>query len=283
MVFEPMQIGKRSFDFKRPYVVGILNVTPDSFYDGGKYFSVDLAVERGLKMVAEGADIIDVGGESTRPGSKFVSPEEEIRRVVPVIEKLSRQTDVPISIDTTKSIVAREAISSGACMINDISGLRFDPEIAQVAREFGVPLVIMHSRETPEKMQENVHYDNLQKEILEELERSIKIAISYGVSKNSIIVDPGIGFAKTAKQNLEIIWHLDFLSRLQRPILIGPSRKSFIAVITGASAEERIGGTAAAVAIAISKGANFVRVHDVFIMKQVMDVAFAMSNLMKNF
>jgi len=283
MVFEPMQIGKRSFDFKRPYVVGILNVTPDSFYDGGKYFSVDLAVERGLKMVAEGADIIDVGGESTRPGSKFVSPEEEIRRVVPVIEKLSRQTDVPISIDTTKSIVAREAISSGACMINDISGLRFDPEIAQVAREFGVPLVIMHSRETPEKMQENVHYDNLQKEILEELERSIKIAISYGVPKNSIIIDPGIGFAKTAKQNLEIIWHLDFLSRLQRPILIGPSRKSFIAVITGASAEERIGGTAAAVAIAISKGANFVRVHDVFIMKQVMDVAFAMSNLMKNF
>jgi len=283
MVFEPMQIGKRSFDFKRPYIVGILNVTPDSFYDGGKYFSVEIAVERGLKMVAEGADIIDVGGESTRPGSKFVSPEEEIQRVVPVIEKLSRQTDVPISIDTTKSIVAREAISAGASIINDISGLRFDPGIAQVAREFGAPLILMHSRKTPESMQQNVHYNNLQKEIVEELEKSIQIAISYGVSRNSIIIDPGIGFAKTAEHNMEIIGHLDFLNRLQRPILIGPSRKSFIAAITGAPAEERLGGTAAAVAIAISKGANFVRVHDVSIMKQVMEVAFAISSLIKNF
>ncbi len=246
---------------KKTYIMGILNVTPDSFFDGGRYFDKQKAIEHGIRMVEQGADIIDVGGESTRPYSKRISVQEEMERVIPVIERLAKEVDVPISIDTYKSEVAKEAISAGASIINDISALRFDPDMAKVAAEAKVPVVLMHMKGRPENMQDNPQYKDLMGEIISFLRQAKQYAIDNGIKEELIILDPGIGFGKRVEHNLEIIRSLKRLSELNSPILIGPSNKSFIAAIVGE--KERDTGTMATVACAIMNGAHIVRVHNV--------------------
>ena len=214
----------------RTCVMGILNVTPDSFSDGGKFFTHEHAVAQGMKMVEEGAHIIDIGGESTRPFSEKVSVEEEARRVLPVIEKLAPQISIPISIDTTKAEIARQAIDAGASMINDISSLRVDPAMAQVASTYGVPVILMHMKGTPENMQVAPEYDDLIGEIREFFEDAVQKAGGNGIPKSMLIIDPGIGFGKTLAHNLALIRYLDEFSPLDLPILMGPSRKTFIRI-----------------------------------------------------
>lgn len=265
------------FDFtKKTYIMGILNVTPDSFYDGGKYTRVDAAVRRGIELLEEGADIIDIGGESTRPGAEPVSEEEELRRVIPVIEELSKRVKIPISIDTYKSKVAEEAINAGASIINDISGLRFDRRMPEVAAKYRVPVVLMHIKGTPKVMQQSPYYRYLIPEIIEYLRESIVIAKEAGIDEELLIIDPGIGFGKLPEHNLEIIKNLKEFTKLGKPILIGVSRKSFISkVLNDAPPEERLEGTMAAVAISVINGANIVRVHDVAAISKVVKIADA--------
>jgi dihydropteroate synthase len=265
------------FDFsKRTYIMGILNVTPDSFSDGGLYFDINTAVEHALRMVEEGADIIDVGGESTRPGSEAVPLDEEIRRVIPVIEAIAKKVKVPISIDTYKARVAELAIQAGASIVNDISGLRFDRSMADVVAGYKVAIVIMHIKGTPKNMQQNPTYDALIPEIMDYLREGIMIAKKAGVVEDKVIIDPGIGFGKTVEHNLEIIRRLDEFTGLERPILIGPSRKSFIGKILGdLPVTERLEGTASVVAIGIFNGANIIRVHDIKEMVRVARMADA--------
>jgi dihydropteroate synthase len=274
-----MKINFHSFtlDFsKKTYIMGILNITTDSFYDGGKYISVDKAVKHALKMVDEGADIIDIGGESTRPGAEPISVDEELKRVIPVIEILSKKLSIPISIDTYKAKVAEEAINAGATIINDISGLRFDPLMPEVASKYKVPVIIMHIKGTPKDMQKNPQYDALIPEITEYLRGSIVLAKQAGVEENMIIIDPGIGFGKLLEHNLQIIKNLKEFTQLGKPILIGVSRKSFIGkILNDASPSERLEGTASSVAISVINGANIVRVHDVGFMSKVVKVADA--------
>ena len=270
--------GEFEFD-KRTHLMGILNVTPDSFSDGGRYHSVDAAVEHGLRMADEGADVIDVGGESTRPGALPVPGEEELRRVIPVIEGLAARLTIPISIDTYKSSVARRAIASGARMINDVSALRFDPEMAGVAADCRVPVVLMHMRGQPATMQKDVVYDSLIDEILDFLKERIKEAQRAGIHPRRIMVDPGIGFGKTVIDgNLMIIKHLSLFRSLGRPILVGPSRKAFIGQILGDGAS-RDEGTAVLGAAAILNGANMLRVHDVKRMKTAATLIDAMKGV----
>jgi len=269
-----------SFDFsQRTYIMGILNVTPDSFSDGGKYFGKERAVEQALRMRDEGADIIDIGGESTRPGAEKISVKEEISRVVPVIEALANKVKIPISIDTYKSAVAGAAILSGASIINDISGLRFDPEMPHVAARNDVPLVIMHIKGTPKNMQKNPSYKAFIPELMDYLREGIEIARNAGVADDKIIIDPGIGFGKTAEHNLEVIKRLNEFAGFEKPVLLGPSRKSFIGKILGnLPVTERIEGTAAAVAIGIFNGANIIRVHDIKAMVRVARIADAIKH-----
>lgn len=256
--------------------MGILNVTPDSFSDGGVYFDKEKAVEHALRMQEDGADIIDIGGESTRPGAKAVTLKEEIKRVVPVIEALAKKVSIPISIDTYKSAVADAAISSGASIVNDISGLRFDRRMPKVAARHKIPVVVMHIKGTPKNMQKKPSYKALIPEIVDYLTESIAIARDAGIPDEMIIIDPGIGFGKTLEHNLEIINRLHEFKGFEKPILIGPSRKSFIgAILGGLPAEERLEGTAAAVAIGIFNGANIIRVHDVKAMSRVAKIADA--------
>ncbi len=253
----------------RTHVVGILNVTPDSFSDGGRFYKFDDAVRQGMKMTEEGADIIDVGGESTRPGSNPVSLEEELSRVIPVIESLSKRLDVPISIDTYKAKVAREALNAGAQMINDISALRFDPELKRVAASYNVPVVLIHIQGTPRTMQENPWYEDVIGEITAYLKESIQIATDAGIDGEKIIIDPGIGFGKRLEDNLNILKNLKKFSILNCPILIGCSRKSFIGKILNLPLEERLEGSLAALAVAVINGVHLVRVHEVKESKRV--------------
>lgn len=256
---------------KRTSIMGILNVTPDSFSDGGKFFTCDAAVAQGEKLVEDGADIIDIGGESTRPFSDAVSDQEEIRRVVPVIEKLVKRISIPISIDTTKASVAKRAIEAGASIINDIGALRFDHDMAQVAAEYEIPVILMHMKGTPKTMQVSPAYDDLIGEIKAFLENAIKHAEKSGISRSKIIIDPGIGFGKTVEHNLLLINNLHSFDTLNVPILIGPSRKSFIRNILKDKLREDIEpdlpaletGTQAAIAASILHGAHIIRVHDV--------------------
>jgi dihydropteroate synthase len=244
--------------------MGILNVTPDSFYDGGRYAQPEAAVRRALQMVEEGADILDIGGESTRPGSQPVSEEEELCRVLPVIEAIRERTDVPLSIDTTKSRVAERALQAGACMVNDISGLGFDPRMAEVVAQHGALCCIMHIQGTPQTMQRNPHYEDVVRDISRYFEQRLALAERAGIPREHIWLDPGIGFGKTVEHNLDILRRLRELTMLGLPLLVGTSRKSFIGKVLGdLPPEERLEGTAATVAIAIINGANAVRVHDV--------------------
>jgi dihydropteroate synthase len=247
----------------RTHIMGVLNVTPDSFSDGGKFFKSDDAVRQGMKMIEEGADMIDVGGESTRPGSNPLPTEEELSRVIPVIEALSKKTDVPVSIDTYKAEVARRGLDAGAQMINDISALRFDPKMKEVASEYKVPIVLMHIKGTPKEMQKDPSYEDVIAEIKEYLRQSIKIAQDAGIAREKIIIDPGIGFGKRLRDNLNILKNLKEFSILGCPILIGCSRKSFIGRVLDLPVEERSEGSLAALAVAVMNGANIVRVHDV--------------------
>ena len=267
---------KRTFMLgKRTLLMGVLNVTPDSFSDGGLFFDKEKAISHGLKMVEEGADIIDIGGESTRPGAKPLELEEELRRVIPVIEPLARRGDVPISIDTYKSAVAKRAIEAGAEIINDISGLHFDPTLAQIAAKEDTPLILMHIRGIPETMQKNVHYDSLFSEILRYLKDSIQRAESAGLDPQQVIVDPGIGFGKTVEDNLLIIKNLQEFRILGKPILLGTSRKSFIGKILEAGPGDRIEGTISSIAIGVLNGAHIIRSHDVLQAKRAIAVADA--------
>ena len=247
----------------RTHLMGVLNVTPDSFSDGGRYFSEAKAVARGIEMAQDGADIIDVGGESTRPYSERLSTDEEMARVIPVIRRLSREISIPISIDTYKSEVAREALNAGASIINDISAMRLDPRMAEVAVEAGVPVILMHMQGTPENMQLNPRYDDLINEINGFFDDAVKRCKSAGIAEHMIILDPGIGFGKTFDHNLSVIHQLKKFQALQKPLLAGPSNKAFIGKILGKEAHERDTGTMAAVAACVMNGAHIVRVHNV--------------------
>ncbi|MGE5840987.1 MAG: dihydropteroate synthase, partial [Deltaproteobacteria bacterium] len=247
----------------RTYVMGVINVTPDSFSDGGQFFDKGRAIEQGLQLAADGADLIDIGGESTRPYSREISAEEEMNRVIPVIEALSREITIPISIDTLKAQVAREALRCGASMVNDISALRSDPEMAAVAAEAGVPVILMHMKGTPSDMQVNPTYDDVTAEIIAFLTGAIDQAMSSGIRRERIIVDPGIGFGKTFDHNLEILRELGRFRCLGAPVLVGSSRKAFIGRILDKEVHERDIGTMATVAAAVMNGAHIVRVHNV--------------------
>ena len=261
------RLARRSLPYgERTLVMGVLNVTPDSFSDGGQFFDFDRALAQAGQMIEEGADLIDVGGESTRPGSEFVSEAEELRRVIPIIERVTSSSSIPISIDTTKPAVARAALEAGAEIVNDISGLRFDQAIADEAARAKAGLVLMHSRGTPKDMQQLPPVADIMSEVISGLRQSVTRAEQRGVARGSIVIDPGIGFGKTAKQNLELIAKLDQLAREfpDLPLMIGTSRKSFIGkLLDNAPADQRLYGTLASVVAAVLNGAQIVRVHDV--------------------
>lgn len=267
-----------NFDFSlRTYVMGVLNVTPDSFSDGGLFLSKNRAVDRALMMRDEGADIIDIGGESTRPGAEKISAKKEIMRVVPVIKEVAKRIKIPVSIDTYKSAVAEAALSAGASLVNDISGLRFDPGMAGVIAQHKVPVVIMHIKGIPENMQKRPVYSALIPEIMDYIRGGIVIAQRAGIAEDKIVIDPGIGFGKKVEHNLKIIKHLNEFTGFEKPILFGPSRKSFIGRRLGdLPAAERLEGTSAAIAIGIFNGANIIRVHDVKAMVRVARIADAL-------
>lgn len=272
-----LHFGDRTYDCaSRTHVMGILNVTPDSFSDGGRYFDSDLAVSRGEQIAAEGADFLDIGGESTRPGSEPLPQDEEIRRVVPVIEELIRRIDIPISIDTYKAGVAKAALDAGASIVNDISGLTFDSEMLETIVQKKATVVLMHMAGTPKTMQENPTYLNVVDEVRAYLAGQAERARSAGV--NQIIVDPGIGFGKSLDHNLDLMRNLKAASPGGFPILVGPSRKSFIGKILNLTVDERFEGTAAAVTACILHGAHIIRVHDVKEMKRVALVADALKD-----
>jgi dihydropteroate synthase len=260
---------------KRTLLMGVLNITPDSFSDGGFFFDNEKAIAHGLRMVEEGADILDIGGESTRPGSKSLELEEELRRVIPVIESLAEKVDVPISIDTYKSTVAQKAIEAGAQMINDISGLHFDQSLSKIAVKEDVPIVLMHIRGTPETMQKDIHYNSLFSEILLYLKDSVQRAESAGLDPHQIIVDPGIGFGKTIEDNLLIIKNLNEFRVLGKPILLGTSRKAFIGKILNTEVRDRLEGTLSTIAIGVLNGAHIIRSHEILQAKKAIAVADA--------
>jgi len=259
---------------KHPLLMGILNITPDSFSDGGKFSSLNKAVLRGIQMAEEGADIVDIGGESTRPGSKPIQAEEEIKRVVPVIKALRKKIKIPISVDTYKSEVAAAALDEGADIINDISALRMDEKTGILAAKRKVKIILMHMQGTPADMQKNPKYKNVIAEIVLFFKQRLKKAKELGIAENKIIIDPGIGFGKTLEHNLEIIKRLEEFKILGRPVMIGPSRKSFIGKILGLGVSERLEGTAAVAAISIFNGADIIRVHDVKEIKRVIETAW---------
>ena len=265
---------------RKALVMGIVNVTPDSFSDGGKFFLPEVAVSHASKLITQGADIIDIGGESTRPGAKQVSESEELKRVIPVIEKI--RTDNPtilISIDTTKASVAKHAVEAGADIINDVSGLSFDNNMIGIVESFNIPVVIMHMKGNPQNMQLNPKYKDIVNEILDFFKMKIKIAIQSGINRSMIILDPGIGFGKTVEHNFELLSRLNEFNVLELPIMIGPSRKSFIGITLDLPPEDRVEGTAAAVSAGVMNGASIVRVHDVKSMKRVVRIIEKVRNV----
>lgn len=261
----------------RTQIVGVLNVTPDSFSDGGRFLETDRAVEHGRALVRAGADLIDVGGDSTRPGSEGVSAEVELERVLPVIRALAKE-GVKLSIDTSKALVAARALEAGAVVVNDVSGGRFDPEILAVVAHTQAPMILMHTRGWPRDMNRGswIYEGGVAQAVARSLEASVSRAVEAGIARDRLIVDPGIGFGKTVAENIDLLAGLDVLARLGRPIMIGTSRKSFLGHLTGRGVEDREFGTAATVALAIARGADFVRVHDVEHMADVVRVSDAL-------
>lgn len=253
--------GKR-LDTSRPLVMGILNVTPDSFSDGGRYNEIDAALSRAHEMVEQGADLIDIGGESTRPGATPVSEEEELKRVIPVIERIAREVDVPLSVDTYKSEVAKQALEAGAHIVNDIWGLKKEARMAEIVASYEAGVIVMHNRL-------DMEYGNLVDDVVNDLKESIAIARTAGIDNSRIWLDPGIGFAKNVQHNLSIMNRLDAIVELGYPVLLGTSRKSMIWKTLGVAPEEAQAGTAATIALGIAQGCKIIRVHDVEMMKQV--------------
>lgn len=253
-------------------IMGILNVTTDSFSDGGLFFDRGIAINHALEMEAAGADIIDIGGESTRPGAEPVLLEDELNRVIPVIEAIRSASDVCVSIDTYKADVAEKAIKAGANIVNDISGLQFDASMADVVKNNNVPVVIMHIKGTPREMQKDPHYDDLMQEVVAYFQERVEFCHQHGIKKENIILDPGIGFGKRSQDNFELLRELKQIADLGYPVLSGPSRKSFIGLTLDLPVEERVEGTAAAVTASILNGAKIVRVHDVQEMKRVVTI-----------
>jgi dihydropteroate synthase len=269
-----MSIGNRTL------IMGILNVTPDSFSDGGRFIKYADAISHGIRMAEEGADIIDVGGESSRPGAYAIDADEEMKRIIPVIKELAGKIDCPISVDTTKAAVARSALSNGAEIVNDISAMQFDEKMPQTVKDAGAALVLMHMRGKPQDMQKgDIHYRSLRGDIIDFLENKIQETMISGIERERIIVDPGIGFGKTPEDNLRLLKYLPEFKQLGRPILVGSSRKSFIGLITGGEPLERLEGTSATVSIAIMNGAQIIRVHDVKFMKKTALMADAIKNI----
>ena len=278
--FEPSGVVLRgrncSLVMDRPYIVAILNVTPDSFSDGGRFLDPQRAVAQGFRMTAEGADLIDIGGESTRPGASQISEQEELDRVIPVVEKLAREVDLPLSIDTSKSVVAREAVSAGADFVNDVSGLAFDTRMPGVVADTGAGLIVMHTRGRPEVMQQDTHYADLFAEVVASLTKSIAVAESAGVARDRIAIDPGIGFGKDVAGNLELLRRTADLVTLGRPVMLGTSRKSFIGRVLGKDdPAERLAGTLATIAMGYAGGARLFRVHDVAAAREAAKMAHA--------
>ena len=273
-----LRFRKKSYDLShRTLIMGALNVTPDSFSDGGHFFDREKAIEEGLRLAQGGADILDIGGESTRPGAKPLDAEEEIRRVIPLIQTLDQKIGIPISVDTRRARVAEKALETGAEMINDISALRFDERMAEVVARWKVPVVLMHMRGNPETMQLDTHYDDFLGEILSFFRERVAFAESRGIPADQIVLDPGIGFGKSLEEqhNLILLKYLQNFKVLEKPLLIGTSRKAFIGKILGLPPREREEGTMATVAVAILNGANIVRVHEVERMRRVVQVTDA--------
>jgi dihydropteroate synthase len=269
----------RSFDLslgKKTLVMGIVNVTPDSFSDGGLFFDRDEAIAWGEEMAAQGADLLDIGGESTRPFSDPIPEDEEIRRIVPVIRALVRKTSLPISVDTYKATVARAALEAGAALVNDISALGFDPDLGKIIADFKVPIILMHIQGTPRNMQVKPHYDHLLDDLHVFFARRIEVAMKQGIDREMILIDPGIGFGKTLDHNLTLIKRIDYFQDLERPLVLGTSRKAFIGKLTGQEPLSRDWGTAATVAIGAWQGAHMVRVHNVLAARQVLNVTDAL-------
>ena len=276
-----MRIGARLFDGPGPFIMGIVNATPDSFSDGGRFLAPEAAIAHALRLAGEGADLIDVGGESTRPGADPVPAAEELRRVLPVLSGLrARGFALPISIDTCKGAVARAAVAAGADLVNDVTGLS-DPELGAAVAESGVPVVLQHTRGTPQDMASRATYADVAAEVAAELEQALGRARAAGIASERIILDPGIGFAKTAAQNIELLARIGELRRLGHPLLVGPSRKRFIGAISGAEAGDRLPGTLAAVAACVLSGVELLRVHDVAAARQAAAVAAALREAAK--
>ncbi len=262
--------------------MGILNITPDSFSDGGCYLDPDAACAQALKLVEEGADILDLGAESTRPGAQPVDDKEELKRLLPVLKRIRKEVAVPLSIDTIHPKVAKECLDAGADIINDISGLkRSGAEMAKTVKKSGAGLVLMHSRGTSETMQTLTGYTDIIAEVMSELRESVKIAVDAGIERERLVVDPGLGFAKTTEQNLEIMKDIGIFRKLELPVMIGPSRKSFIGKVTGRETGEREFGTAACVAAAVMSGVQIIRVHDVKAMRDVVRITESIKRLSK--
>ncbi|MBS0150509.1 MAG: dihydropteroate synthase [Nitrospira sp.] len=261
----------------RPLIMGVVNVTADSFYDGGRYLKPEQAIAHAMELVEQGADLIDIGGESTRPGSYPVSEQDELDRVLPVVEELAHRISIPISVDTTKSRVAQRALDHGASIINDVSAMTQDPAMASVIARSGAAVVLMHMQGTPQTMQLAPSYADVLSEVTQFLEMRIRDAVQSGIARTNIVLDPGFGFGKLVFHNLELLRRLSSLSTLNRPLLVGLSRKAFIGTIVEKSVEYREWGTAAAVALAVDRGARIIRVHDVAMMLDVVKVASAAS------
>jgi dihydropteroate synthase len=272
--------GRRLVLGPRTLVAGILNVTPDSFSDGGRHFNPDAAVERAIEMTRQGADIIDIGGESSRPGSQPVALDEERARVLPVLRRLRGLSDIPVSVDTTKAALAREALQAGADIVNDITALRGDPDMAAVVAEFGAGIVLMHMRGEPKTMQRDVHYEDVVGEVAAFLEERIAFALSAGIARESLCVDPGVGFGKKLEHNLALIAATPRFVAFGFPVYLGMSRKAFIGVLTGDPVESRLEGGIAAAAAAALLGAHVVRVHDVAETRKALAVADALRSAM---
>ena len=271
------QLKGQRLGFDRPLLMGIVNVTPDSFFDGGRFCDPQRAVAHALRLVEEGADLLDIGAESTRPGALPVDEQEERRRLVPVVAAVAKAVSVPISVDTSKAEVARAAIDAGAVMVNDVTALRGDRAMVDVVAQAGAGLALMHMQGTPDTMQHAPRYDDVVGEVAHFLAERVRFAIDHGVAKDRIVVDPGIGFGKTLGHNLDLLANLRVFTELGYPLLVGPSRKGFIGQLTDQSVETRGWGTAGVVALAVERGANILRVHDVGPMKDVAKVAVAIA------
>lgn len=274
---DALVIRNKSFIWgKQTYLMGVLNITPDSFSDGGDYNNLEEASQRAATLVEAGADILDIGGQSTRPGAKQISPEEELERVIPIIKRIRKHLNIPISVDTTRAEIAQQAVQAGADIVNDISGGMFDADMLTTVAELEVPIILMHIRGTPETMQQMTDYEDLVGEIIAVLEERLSAAEAAGIARSRLLIDPGIGFGKTAEQNLELLRQLDQFQSLGVPILVGTSRKSFIGkIINQDDPKQRVWGTASTCCAAIAQGADILRVHDLPQMWEVAKVADA--------